>query len=60
MTIIFMLLQVELLSNPSELVLSDLVDEIILYAKDNFDYLFIDTPPIGFISDGLSLSSKVD
>ena len=31
--------------NPSELVLSDRVDQIIEYAKDNFDYLFLDTPP---------------
>ena len=46
--------------NPSELVLSDRVDDIVKYADENFDFLILDTPPIGYVSDGLYLSSKVN
>jgi tyrosine-protein kinase Etk/Wzc len=46
--------------NPSELVMSEKVDELIRYADEHFDYLFIDTPPIGLISDGVVLMSKMD
>ena len=46
--------------NPSELALSENVNELFNYAKNNFDYLFIDTPPVGLITDALVLSSLVD
>ena len=46
--------------NPSELVLSDQTKNLFDFAKKNFDFLFIDTPPIGYITDALVLSSVVD
>ena len=46
--------------NPSELVLSKNVNNLLDYAKENFDCLFIDTPPVGLITDALVLSSLVD
>ena len=46
--------------NPSELVLSDRVKELISFSEKNYDFLFIDTPPIGYITDALVLSSLVD
>ena len=46
--------------NPSELVLSKQVKELFSYAQKNYDYFFIDTPPIGYITDALVLSSTVD
>lgn len=41
--------------NPSELVSSAKMLEILDYCKAHFDYLVIDTPPVGLISDALSL-----
>lgn len=46
--------------NPSELVLSKRVEDLINYSSEKFDYLFIDTPPIGIITDALVLSKLVD
>ncbi len=46
--------------NASELILSELMDDLIIYGRDNYDYVFLDTPPIGFVSDGVVLLSKVD
>lgn len=46
--------------NPSELVLSDNMKKLFHYAQKEFDYVFIDTPPIGLISDALNLSIFVD
>jgi len=46
--------------NPSELILEEKVNELIKYGQENYDYVFLDTPPIGLISDGVVLMSKVD
>ena len=46
--------------NPSELVLSEKVKELFKFASENYDYMFLDTPPIGIITDALVLSSMVD
>ena len=46
--------------NPSELVMSEHVEKLFEFAKENYDYLFIDTPPIGYITDALVLSSSVN
>ncbi len=46
--------------NASELILSNIMDELIAYGRENYDYVFLDTPPIGFVSDGVVLLSKVD
>lgn len=46
--------------NPSELVLSSKMKEIIDRAKSDFDYVIIDTPPAGLLSDSLYLIQQVD
>ncbi|MBK8805436.1 MAG: polysaccharide biosynthesis tyrosine autokinase [Bacteroidales bacterium] len=44
------------LPNPSELLDSQLADEVFEYLKLNFKYIVIDTPPVGAISDSLLLT----
>jgi len=46
--------------NPSELLISGKFEALLRWAKTKFDYVIIDTPPIGIISDGLELMSKCD
>ena len=46
--------------NSSELVLSSRVKELIDWGKEHYDYVVIDTPPIGFISDALILMKLAD
>lgn len=46
--------------NPSELVLGDRVKDFIDFSANNYDYLFIDTPPVGLITDAIILSKLVD
>lgn len=46
--------------NSSELVLSARVKEVIDYGKTNYDYVIIDTPPLGFLSDALILMKHSD
>lgn len=46
--------------NPSEFVLSAKMKEIIDRAKVDFDYVIIDTPPAGLLSDSLYLIQQVD
>lgn len=45
--------------NPAELMNSNAFDELLKVASKEFDYIFIDTPPIGIISDGLALAEKI-
>ncbi len=46
--------------NPSELIASGRMTELIALLKERFDRIIIDTPPIGLVSDGLMLSSVVN
>jgi capsular exopolysaccharide synthesis family protein len=46
--------------NASELVLNSRVNEIMKFGKDNYDYVIIDTPPIGLITDGVELMRYSD
>jgi len=46
--------------NPSDFVLSDKMKEIIAKAKEQFDYVIIDTPPAGLLSDSIYLVQNVD
>ena len=46
--------------NPSEMILSNELREIIEYGKNNFDYIIIDTPPAGLISDAFYLMQYSD
>lgn len=46
--------------NPSEFVLSEKMKELITQAKKEFDYVIIDTPPAGLLSDSIYLMQYVD
>jgi capsular exopolysaccharide synthesis family protein len=46
--------------NPSEFVLSEKMKELINYSKENFDFVIIDTPPAGLLSDSVYLMQNVD
>ncbi len=42
--------------NPSELILNERMEELIKKAKEMYDFIVIDTPPLGLISDAYQLS----
>ncbi len=46
--------------NPSELILSDVMRELIDELKQKYDYIILDTPPVGLVSDALELSQYSD
>lgn len=46
--------------NPSELISKSRFDDLIESARLLFDYIFIDLPPVGLVSDGLSVAKKID
>ena len=46
--------------NPSELILSDVMKEMIDELKQKYDYIILDTPPVGLVSDALELAQYAD
>jgi len=50
----------ELPHNPSELVMSEKVGELLNYVDSNFDYVVIDTAPVGPVTDAYLLSPYCD
>ncbi|OMQ09829.1 exopolysaccharide transport family protein [[Flexibacter] sp. ATCC 35103] len=46
--------------NPSELILSDVMKELIFELKQKYDYIILDTPPVGLVSDALELAQYAD
>ncbi|KAF2510768.1 polysaccharide biosynthesis tyrosine autokinase [Flavobacterium zhairuonense] len=46
--------------NPSELIMSDAMREMIEELKTKYDYIILDTPPVGLVSDALELSQFSD
>ncbi len=46
--------------NPGELILSSRMETLIKELSEKFDYVLIDTPPIGLVSDALQLRGFVD
>ncbi len=46
--------------NPGELILNERVEELIHALKKRYDYIIIDSPPIGKVSDAYSLGRLVD
>lgn len=46
--------------NPSELILGDSMKEMIEELKKTYDYIVLDTPPVGLVSDALELSQYCD
>ncbi|WP_343695616.1 polysaccharide biosynthesis tyrosine autokinase [Flavobacterium sp.] len=46
--------------NPSELILSDAMHELIDELKQKYDYIILDTPPVGLVSDASELVQYAD
>lgn len=46
--------------NPSEILASKKMENFLYKIKDNYDYIFIDTPPISVVTDAEVLSSLCD
>ena len=46
--------------NPSELLMGDRMDELIETLKQTYDYIILDTPPIGLVADSFSLLKYAD
>jgi len=46
--------------NASELVLSKHLQELFEWGRHNFDYVLVDTPPVGLITDALLMMRHVD
>lgn len=46
--------------NPAELIDTELMSEFIVKAKENFDFIFIDTPPVAIVTDTLLIAPYVD
>jgi len=46
--------------NPSELIMSDKLKEVINYLKTKFDYVIVDNPPVGLVTDGLTTLQMAD
>lgn len=46
--------------NPSELLMSDAMEELINELKKRYDYIVLDTPPVGLVSDALELAQFCD
>ena len=48
------------LVNPSLLLEGDRVDKLLSHLRENYDYVIVDTPPLGIVSDGQMFASKCD
>lgn len=46
--------------NPSELLIGDRFKEMLDLLRDRYDYIVLDSPPIGLVTDSLDISKHVD
>jgi len=46
--------------NPVELLMSKRVQEIFEYAKNNYEYIIVDTAPVGMVTDTIQISKFAD
>ncbi|WP_452599333.1 polysaccharide biosynthesis tyrosine autokinase, partial [Pontimicrobium sp. MEBiC01747] len=46
--------------NPSELLIGETMDKLITELREKYDYIVLDTPPVGLVSDALELLDYVD
>src|SRR5690606_22280130 len=46
--------------NPSELLINEKLNELITTLKTKYDYIILDTPPVGLVADALELLPYVD
>lgn len=42
--------------NPAELIMSERMEKLMEYLKENFDYVVLDTPPVGLVTDAFLLN----
>lgn len=47
-------------TDPSELIMDSKMGKLFLFLKENFDYVIIDTSPVGLVSDALLLKPYID
>lgn len=47
-------------NNPSELLSSPRLEQLITELRDRFDYIIIDTPPVGLVSDARIIAPLID
>ena len=50
----------EIPPNPSELLMSEQMDKLMRDLKEEYDYIILDTPPVGLVSDSMELQSYAD
>ena len=50
----------EISENPSELMLSSKVNDFFSYLKNNFEYIIIDSAPIGQVADAFALNDSIN
>ncbi len=46
--------------NPAELIMCDAMKELLVELKTKYDYIILDTPPVGLVSDALELANFTD
>ncbi len=46
--------------NPSELIINGRIEEIVEELKKDYDVIIIDNPPVGLVTDGISIIQKAD
>ena len=46
--------------NPAEMIMSEGMGELIQELKQKYDYIILDTPPVGLVSDALELAQYCD
>lgn len=56
---LFILPAGEIPPNPSELLGSERMRELLIKLKGEYDYIFIDLPPVNVVSDAISVSSSI-
>ena len=50
----------EIPPNPSELLINERIGELFQYARENYDYVLVDTPPVNLVSDTLVIGKFAD
>ena len=46
--------------NPAEIILNDRVGELIREMRERYDYIILDSPPVGKVADALTLNEHID
>ena len=46
--------------NPGELIIHPRMGELVNYLRENFDFVILDSPPVGLVADSLSLAKLSD